>query len=66
MLLNRITNIIDHKLTPEQAGFRLRKSCCNQVLRLTQHIENDYEAGVVMGVVFVDLSVAYDTLGGQP
>ena len=61
MLLSRITNMIDPKLIPEQAGFRLRKSCCNQVLRLTQHTENDYEADV-----FVDLSVAYNTLQGQP
>ena len=48
MLLNRITNIIDPKFIPEHAGFRFCKSCCNQVLRLTQHIENDYEAGIVM------------------
>ena len=29
---------------------------------MTQHIEDGYERGVVTGTVFVDLSVAYDTI----
>ena len=33
-----------------------------QLLNLTQHIEDDYERGVVTGTLFVDLSAAYDTI----
>lgn len=62
LLLNRLTAAIDPKLIPEQAGFRPAKSCCNQTLKLVQHIEDGFEAGMVTGAVFVDLSAAYDTV----
>ncbi|KAJ8710342.1 hypothetical protein PYW07_009708 [Mythimna separata] len=62
LLLNRLATVVDPKLIPEQAGFRPGKSCSSQVLRLTQHIEDGYEAQKVTGVVFVDLSAAYDTI----
>lgn len=51
MILNRLNHIMDPKLIPEQAGFRPDKSCCSQVLNFK-----------VTGVVFVDLSAAYDTV----
>ncbi|KAJ3609414.1 hypothetical protein NHX12_023935 [Muraenolepis orangiensis] len=47
---------------PEQAGFRPGKSTTSQVLNLTQYMEDGYEEGMVTGVVFVDLSAAYDTV----
>ena len=62
MILNLLLPIIDKKLIPEQAGFRPGRSCTGQVLKLTQHIENCFEKGMVTGAIFVDLSAAYDTI----
>lgn len=42
----------------DQAGFRPGRSCCSQVLNLTQNIEDGFERGLVTGVVFVDLTAA--------
>ncbi|KAJ3607639.1 hypothetical protein NHX12_024690 [Muraenolepis orangiensis] len=57
----RIGTFVDEHLIPEQAGFRPGKSTTSQVLNLTQYIEDGYEEGMVTGVVFVDLSAAYDS-----
>ncbi|KAI5734515.1 hypothetical protein M8J77_007414 [Diaphorina citri] len=62
LILNRISSYIDEKLIKEQAGFRPGKSCCGQILNLTQHIEDGYEAKKITGVAFIDLSAAYDTV----
>lgn len=62
LLLNRLSPGIDSKLISQQAGFRPGKSCTNQTLNLTQFIEDGYETRKVTGVVFVDLSAAYDTV----
>ena len=60
LILTRVNPAVDEHLIPEQAGFRPGKSTTSQVLNLTQHIENGFEEGMVTGVVFVDLSAAYD------
>ena len=62
MILNRRLSIIDEKLIPEQAGFRPGRSCTSQILKLTQHTEEDFEKGMVTGAIFVDLSAAYNTI----
>ena len=62
MILNRLLPIIDEKLIPVQAGFRPGRSCTGQILKLTQHIEDGFEKGMVTGAIFVDLSAAYDTI----
>jgi len=62
MILARIGPIIDELLSPDQAGFRPGRSCCGQVLNITQHIEDGFETGKVTGAVFVDLTAAYDTV----
>lgn len=62
MILERIASSIDENLIPEQAGFRPGKSCCSQVLNLTQHIEDGYEKKLITGAAFIDLSAAYDTV----
>ena len=33
-----------------------------QSLNLTQHIEDDYQRGMIIGTAFVDLSASYDTV----
>ncbi|KAI5739816.1 hypothetical protein M8J77_023748 [Diaphorina citri] len=62
MILNRISPSVDEELIKEQAGFRPGKSCCGQILNLTQHIENGFENKEITGVALVDLSAAYDTI----
>ena len=61
LLLMRISPLVDEKLTRGQAGFRPGRSCADQRLNLTQHIEDGYEINVLTGAAFVDLSAAYDT-----
>lgn len=62
LLYNRIRSVIDAKLPDEQAGFREKRSCCDQVLALTSHIEFGFEKRLKTAVVFIDLSSAYDTV----
>ena len=62
MILNRLLPILDEKLIPEQAGFRPGRSCTGQILKLTQHIEDGFEKGMVSGAIFIDLSAAHDTI----
>ena len=60
--LTRIERIVDHLLPGEQAGFRHGKSTVDQVVLLTQNIEDSFEAKKKAGAVFVDLTAAYDTV----
>ena len=46
----------------ELIGFRRGKSTVDQVVLLTQNIEDSFEAKKKAGAVFVDLTAAYDTL----
>ena len=47
LILNRIAPSVDRHLIKEQAGFRPGKSCCSQLLNLTQHIEDGYQRGMI-------------------
>ena len=49
-------------LPKEQAGFRHGKSTVDKDVLLAQNIENSFEAKKKAGSVFVDLTVAYDTV----
>ena len=62
MILTRLQCMIEHKLIPQQAGFRPEKSCCSQVLNLTQHIEDGFVLGQITGPAFIDLTAAHDTI----
>lgn len=61
-ILERFRDIIDISIQKEQAAFRRNRNCCDQVLALTNFIELVFEKGLKTGVVFVDLSPAYDTV----
>lgn len=62
LLHNRIKSAIDVKLPDEQAGFRENRSCCDQVMALTTHIELGFEKRKKTAMVFIDLTSAYDTV----
>ena len=66
MILGRISTTVEYQLSPDQAGFRPGKSCCGQVLNLTQFIEDGFEKKNITGAVFVDLSAAYDSQPQSP
>lgn len=62
LLYNRIADKINEVIPREQAGFRIGRSCTDQVLSLTNFIENGFQRKLKTGVVFVDLTAAYDTV----
>lgn len=62
MLLNRLGPTIMEHIPIEQAGFRPHRSCADQVLSLTTHIEAGFQKELKTTVVFVDLTAAYDTV----
>ena len=49
-------------LPKKQVGFRHGKSTVDQVVLLTQNIENSFEEKKKAGAMFVDLTAAYDTV----
>ena len=62
LILARISPTVERQMSPDQAGFRPGRSCCDQLLNLTQFIEDGYERKQITGTVFVDLTAAYDTV----
>ena len=60
LIYARVKTLIDPLLSKEQAGFRRGKSTVDQVVLLTQNIEDFFEAKKKAGVVFDDLTAAYD------
>ena len=61
LIYARVESLIDPLLPKEQAGFRRGKSTVDQVVLLTQNIEDSFEAKKKAGAVFIDLTAAYDT-----
>ena len=62
LIYARVEPLIDPLFLKEQAGFRRGKSNVDQVVLLTQNIEDSFEAKKMAGAVFVDLTAAYDTV----
>ena len=62
LIYARVEPLIDPLLPNEQAGFRRGKSTADQVVLLTQNIEDSFEAKKKAGAVFIDLTAAYDTV----
>ena len=62
LIYAHVEPLIDPLLPKEQAGFQHRKSTVDQVVLLTQNIEDSFEAKKKAGAVFVDLTAAYDTV----
>ena len=62
LIYARVEPLIDPLLPKDQAGFRRGKSTVDQVVLLTQNIEDSFEAKKKAGAVFIDLTAAYDTV----
>ena len=62
LIYAHVEPLINPLLPKEQAGFRRRKSTVDQVVLLTQNIENFFEAKKKAGAIFVDLTAAYNTV----
>jgi hypothetical protein len=58
LILQRIQPLIETATPVHQAGFRKHRSCTEQVMALTTHIEAGFQRQLKTGVVFVDLSAA--------
>ena len=62
VILTQITPIIEFILPPQQVGFRRGRSSIDQVVRITEDIEEPFDMVQVTGAVFLDLTAAYDTV----
>ena len=62
LIYARAEPLIDTLLPKEQAGIRCGKSTVDQVVLLTQNIEDTFEAKKKAGAVFVNPTAAYDTV----
>ena len=62
LIYARVEPLIDPLFPKEQAGFQRGKSTVDQVVLLTQNIEDSLEAKKKAGAVFIDLTAAYDTV----
>ena len=62
LIYARVEPLIDPLLPKDQAGFRRGKSAVDQVVLLTQNIEDSFEAKKKAGTLFVNLTAAYDTV----
>ena len=61
LIYARVESLVDPLLPKEQTGFRRGKSTVDQVVLLTQNIEDSFDAKKKAGAVFVNLTAAYDT-----
>ena len=62
LIHSRIDPVVDPQRPREQAGFRRGRSTVDQVTLLTQYIEDSFQHNEKAGIVFLDLTAAYDTV----
>ena len=62
LIYARVEPLINPLVPKEQAGFRRGKLTVDQVVLLTQNIEDFFEAKKKAGAVFVNLTAAFDTV----
>ena len=62
LIYAHIEPLIDPLLPKEQAGFQCGKSTVDQVVLLTQNIEDSFKAKKKAGAIFNNLTAAYDTV----
>src|SRR6218665_39475 len=62
VMLNRVRPTLEEEIVVEQVGFRQGRCTGDQVLALTTFIENGFQTKMKTGVVFLDLTAAFDTV----
>ena len=62
IILIRINDIVETHLPHSQAGFRRGRSTIDQISRLVHDIETAFQRKEKFGVVYIDLTAAYDTV----
>ena len=62
MILERLKTAIDERLRDEQAGFRPKRSCIDQILTLRIIIEESVEFQSNLIINFVDFQKAFDSI----
>ena len=62
LIYDRVKPLIDPLLPKEQAGFRRGKLTVDQVVLLTQNIDDSFDTKRKAGAVFINLTAAYDTV----
>ena len=62
ILLGRIKTAIDKKLRQEQAGFRKRRGCTDQIFALRNIIEQTLEWNCPLYINFIDFKKAFDSI----
>ena len=62
LILNRIRDVVDRELREQQAGFRPKRSCTEQIFTLRRIIESCTEFQVPLAVSFIDFTKAFDSI----
>ena len=62
LLLTRLVPIIEPALTATQAGFQPGRSTVDQIVHLTDDIENEFKERKKANLVSVDLTAAHDAV----
>ena len=62
MILNRIRDVLDLKLRPNQNGFRKKRTTVGQILALRRIIEGVKANNLAAVLVFIDFKKAFDTI----
>ncbi|KAI8508065.1 hypothetical protein Bbelb_143050 [Branchiostoma belcheri] len=61
-ILNRIRDAVDEELREQQAGFRPKRSCAEQIFTLRRIIEKCNEFQSTLAVSFIDFTKAFDSI----
>ena len=62
ILIQRLQNELDTTLREEQAGFRPKRSCCDQIFTLRNIIEQAREYNFPLALNFIDFKKAFDSI----
>ncbi|KAI8499222.1 hypothetical protein Bbelb_229860 [Branchiostoma belcheri] len=61
-ILNRIRDAVDEELREQQAGFRPKRSCAEQIFTLRRIIEKCNEFQSTLAISFIDFTKAFDSI----
>lgn len=65
LIYHRISHRIFEQILLQQAGFRSKTKCVDQVISLTTPIEAGFQRKLKTAAALIDLSATYDTLWGE-